>query len=219
MNHLRVNFIFVLLIVFSLFTTSMVGAEEKIKASIKTNEVVNIPLFIEDADKHVPTDSATALYENRLHNPIVAPDRHHVTLGEFNAVTGTAKAKCTDEGTRVRLSLDGLIPHGFYTIWNVTFTSPGFDPTFAHLSGVGAAGASDGSQNSFKASSNGRAHITAITPGGALSMLGSIGSCALLDEFEWHIVGAYHIDQTTHGGSVGPDGTYVEQFAFILNTP
>jgi hypothetical protein len=47
-------------------------------------------------------------------------------------------------------------------------------------------------------------------------MQGSIGACALTDEFEWHVVGAYHIDGQSHGPSLGPDGTAVEQFGFIF---
>jgi len=31
-----------------------------------------------------------------------------------------------------------------------------------------------------------------------------------------HVVGAYHIDGQSHGASIGPDGTAVEQFGFIF---
>lgn len=37
-----------------------------------------------------------------------------------------------------------------------------------------------------------------------------------LEEFEWHLVGLYHIDSKTYGPVRGPEGTHAEQFAFIF---
>ena len=37
----------------------------------------------------------------------------------------------------------------------------------------------------------------------------------LTDNFEWHLVGAYHIDGRVYGPDLGPDGTVAEQFGFI----
>jgi len=47
-------------------------------------------------------------------------------------------------------------------------------------------------------------------------MMGSIAGCALTGEFEWHVVGAYHIDGHDHGPQLGPDGSAVEQFGFMF---
>ena len=58
--------------------------------------------------------------------------------------------------------------------------------------------------------------MSAITEAGPLSAMGSIGACAPTDQFEWHVVGAYHIDGQSHGAVLGPDGTAVEQFGFIF---
>lgn len=195
------------------------------RPSERTTDIINVPLFIEDADGNdAPTDPGTLIYETRFHNPILAPDGHHMTFEEFNAVEGRASVRCGLRGTRVSMHLSGLIPKGVYTIWNVTFKPPGFDGTldslFTNLIGIGALGSSVGSDNTFKATSSGRGHIMATTPEGPLSMLGNIARCALADEFEWHLVGAYHIDGQSHGPTPGAtvedDGSFVEQFGFIF---
>lgn len=137
-------------------------------------------------------------------------------MAEFNAVTGTATASCTASGTTTALDLHGLVPNAVYTAWNLVFQAPGFDPTFANLTGLGALGTPDGTENVFHSSAAGDAKLSATTPAGPLSMMGSIMGCALTEEFEWHIVGAYHIDGQAHGAQVGPDGTAVEQFGFMF---
>jgi hypothetical protein len=193
------------------------AASDPVVAGPVTNQdIVHVPFFIHDASGQAPTDPATQLYEARKGNPITAPDGHQVTLAEFNAVTGTATASCTAAGTKAELALHGLIPNAVYTGWNLVFKAPGFDPTFANLTGLGAAGSPDGSQNIFRSSAAGDATLSAITPAGSLSMMGSIMGCALTEEFEWHVVGAYHIDGQSHGPQMGPDGTAVEQFGFMF---
>jgi hypothetical protein len=47
---------------------------------------------------------------------------------------------------------------------------------------------------------------------------GEIGECALTDEFEYLVIGAYHMDGQTSGPGLGPAGTAVEQFAFSLKS-
>jgi hypothetical protein len=185
-------------------------------APTRNSDIVHIPFFIQDAGGQPPATPGTLLYEVRAHNPILAPDGHQVTLAEFNAVQGYASVQCVNRGTQVTVHVSGLIAKGVYTIWNVVFKSPGFDPTFTNLIGLGALGAPSGTQNVFRASASGEGDVSAITEAGALSMRGSIGACALTDEFEWHVVGAYHIDGQSHGTSLGPDGTAVEQFGFIF---
>jgi len=183
---------------------------------VQNTAIVHIPLFIEDSDRRPPAIPATPLFEIRRHNPILRPDRRQLTLAEFNDPVGAASVQCVARGTAVTLRLTHLIPGGLYTIWNVVFKQPGFDPTFANAIGLGALGTSDGSRNIVRASAAGDAAIAAITGPGPLSVFGSIGACALHDEFEWHVVGAYHIDGESHGPSLGPDGTAVEQFGFIF---
>lgn len=182
------------------------------------DQVMIVPFFVETADKQMATEPTQALYSKIQHQPVLAPDGKQVTWGEFSAVEGRADAQCTDSGTQVTLTLTGLIPNGVYTIWNASFEAPGFDPTDAMLGidGLGAAGKGDGSDNAFTASPTGTASITILSPGGDLSLFGNIGACSLVDDFEWHVVGAYHIDGETYGPLIGPDGTYVEQFGFAF---
>ncbi|HEV8660351.1 MAG TPA: hypothetical protein VGS96_17220, partial [Thermoanaerobaculia bacterium] len=71
-------------------------------------------------------------------------------------------------------------------------------------------------QNVVKATSAGDAELTVTSRPGSLSILGRITDCWVADEYELHIVGAYHIDGRAHGPTPGPDGTFVEQFGFIF---
>ncbi len=185
-------------------------------ASARSTDIVHIPFFVQDALGQTPSAPATPLFEARKHNPIVGPTGRQLTLAEFAAVEGSASVQCLTGGTQVTLQLRNLIPNGLYTIWNIVFKSPGFDPSFANLTGLGALGSSTGAQNVVRASATGEGTLIAITAAGPLSMQGSIGACALTDEFEWHVVGAYHIDGQGHGPSLGPEGATVEQFGFIF---
>src|SRR5262249_7496779 len=111
-------------------------------APIRNGDVVHVPFFIQDANSQPPTSPGTPLFEARQHNPILAPDGHQVTLAEFNAVSGYVSVQCLNGGTHVTVHLANLIPKGVYTIWNLVFKAPGFDPSFANLIGLGAIGAS-----------------------------------------------------------------------------
>lgn len=182
----------------------------------QNQDIVHVPLFIRGATGQAPKDPTEPLYEARKNNPIMAPDGHQVTLAEFNKPTGSATVSCTKSGTRAVLDLHGLVPNSVYTAWNVVFKAPGFDPMFTNMIGLGAIGAGDGSHNMFRSSPVGDGHVEATTPGGSLSMMGAIAGCALTDEFEWHVVAAYHIDGQDHGAQLGPDGSAVEQVGFMF---
>lgn len=191
--------------------------EESMNPSITSDEVITVPFFIENLDKNPITDPAEKVYEFRKHQPVIAPDGHHLTMAEFSTVKGSISVACRDQGTQVIMNLTGLIPNGVYTIWNATFNENGFNPAVEDMNmiGLGAAGLPDGSQNTIVASSQGTGQISLVSPQSSLSMMGNISNCAL-DEYEWHVVGAYHIDGQTYGPDLGPDGTAVEQFAFIF---
>lgn len=98
------------------------------KTAIRT-DVVPVPLFVADEQGNpAPFDDPdTELYEIREHNPIHAPDDHHVTWDEFSSVQGIVYADCLDSetveepGTGVVVLLAGLIPNAVYTIWSLTF--------------------------------------------------------------------------------------------------
>ena len=156
-------------------------------------------------------------------NPVLAPDGHQLTWGELNQVQGSVSLKCDNAGTHVTFHLTGLIPKGVYTIWLLTFEFPGFDPDFTHFIGEGSLGAPDGSENSFVASAAGTASLSVHHPAGDLSEFGATTGC-LFDEFEFHLVGAYHPDGQTYGPFPGPEEAgfpdlycyFIEHFAFVF---
>jgi hypothetical protein len=184
-----------------------------------SSEIVAIPFFVETAEGELPSQAADLLYEVRTKQPVLAPSGDQVTWAEFSAVQGMVEVECTDAGTRVYMELTNLIPEGVYTIWNVTVKAPGFDPAaeMFNITGIGAAGNGIGTDNTIIASSNGSGKIELTSAGGPLSMIGEIEACALT-EYEWHVVGAYHIDGRTYGPDLGPDGTAVENFGFIFKS-
>ena len=143
--------------------------------------------------------------------PVIAPDGHQLSLGEWITPTGRAADKCIESGTHTVLHFSDLIPNATYTVWQLVFRAPGFvGNPMINLIGLGALGPNDGSGNSFRTSSSGEGELSAVTPAGALSAFGSIGACAL-DHFEVHYVAGYHIDGMTYGATPGPSGSFAEQ--------
>jgi hypothetical protein len=191
------------------------NSSEKQTATLSV-DVGTFSFFIEDANMQLPVGDNTLLWDKFGHVPILAPDGHQVTLGEFNSVSGHAEIKCINAGTHVAIHLKGLIPNGVYTIWTETFKSPGFDGTFDNEIGEGALGANDGSQNAFTASPAGTASLSVIVPAGPLSEFGSVGNC-LSSEYEVHLGAAYHLDNVTHGGNPGDLSAFVVQFVFAFH--
>lgn len=182
--------------------------------SFKTDEINAVHLFLADKNGDTPTDPQDLVYENRKMNPVIAPDGHHLTLKEFDAVKGKLTMECTSIGTRISMDLKGLIPFATYTVWVVIFEEPGFTPDFAHRIAEGTPGANEGFRSSIIAGSDGKATYSDIMPEGEMSVFGSVTDC-LLDEYEVHVIGAYHLDGKTYGGEPGPEGTWVEQFGWM----
>ncbi len=194
--------------------------------SATSDELIPLSFFVR-AENGAEIDPATTVSDTRLisdlgRKPVLAPDGHQVTWGEWSQVKGSISAKCTHGGTRVTLDLTGLIPYGVYTVWNVTFNAPGFTGEFdapglpANVKAFGPVGPNDGSRSVFHASASGKGSISVTTPPGPLGTVGEIKGCALTDELEWHVIGLYHTDGETHGSVRGPDGDQAEQFAFIF---
>jgi hypothetical protein len=196
---------------------SNTGSIDIAQRPVDKNSIV-LPFFVEGAGQEwwANLSDNDNLYEKRTHSQLFGPDGHPVTWGEFNAVSGSAKINCTGQGTRINMSVSGLIPNGVYSLWCMTFTPPGFDTAYTNVSGFGAAGAADGSGNVFIASSRGDARLHVLCKAGPLSVSGSIGGCIPVDEYELHFVAIYHNDQKPHGSTPGPVGSYVEQFAFTV---
>jgi hypothetical protein len=182
-------------------------------------DLIHIYTDVEDANMMPPTGDNTLLFDHTGHAPVLAPDGHHVTLGEFNQVSGWADVKCINTGTHIVVHLTGMIPNGVYTIWIMTLKSPGFDGTLAsfgaNLNGVGALGASDGSQNVLSVNGQGNADLSVTMPAGSLSLFGSVPNC-FSGVFEVLLSAAYHLDGMTHGPSPGDFSNYVLQFGFPI---
>jgi len=180
---------------------------------------------IRDAAAHEITDQTqlnTPIFEFRKQNQITAPPEQvggssrPVTLGEFRKAYGAITVKCTKRGTQVAMHLQGLIPHGVYTI-RLAKSDPA-DPSKNF--GFGALGSEDGSSgNSFVADHDGEASLVATNTGGKLSGFGTIARCWLTGEPVVQVAGVYHIDNRTHGATAGPDGSYAAQFAWVFAAP
>jgi len=199
-------------------TDDYIGNANPMGETVLLEELITVPLFIEDENGAAPASPETMLFETRMHNPITDTEGKQISFEDFDTVKGSVELEEMEGGTKINMNLTGLIPNGMYTIWNVTFQAPGFDPSVEgmNLIGLGAMGKTDGSENSFRASESGTGQISAFNPKGSLSMLGKISEHPMTEEAEWHLVGAYHIDDKSYGPDLGPDGTVVEQFAFIF---
>jgi hypothetical protein len=170
------------------------------------------------------TDPATLLFYRRTGLPVLAPDGHQITAGEYAAVKGTAVAICLNSGAQVKLKLRNLIPNAIYRAWILTFKEPGFLPSqpnpFENLIGEGALGPNDRSRNTFKSSSSGRGKIVRIMEEGELSEFGTVGDCLLKNVYEWHVFVALQQPGQPYGTNVGPPvffpETAVEQFGFVF---
>ena len=105
-------------------TTAVVAAGyEQIEAIIPIgppNEVVN--LLGEDGTMMADEDllfNKTVCPGQGLHdafdpslNPVLAPDGHQITWGEYNQARGRVLLRCGPKGTHVVMHLSGLIPKG-----------------------------------------------------------------------------------------------------------
>ncbi len=147
-------------------------------------------------------------------NPLLKPGGQQITFGEFNQVTGLMTLTCVPVGTRLSVRVQNLIPYGAYSIFVKNYKYPGYNGTNINLLGLGAAGIGNGVRSSFKASASGEGVIGVIQPSGSLSVFGNIGQCMLTDAFQVYITGIYHADGNFYGPNLGPQGSYVEQFAF-----
>jgi hypothetical protein len=177
---------------------------------------------ISDVNGNPPAGPDTLLYFSRRCvaeaplDPILAPDGHQVTFGEWSDVEGRVAVKCINNGSHVVAHFSGLIPNGQYTVWIPIFDAPGFDgSTLANAFSFGPLGLQDGSQNGFVADANGEGQISAVLPPGPMSIIHirAFDGC-LTDEFEFHVAIVYHADHQTHGSTPGPVCTWAVQRAF-----
>jgi PEP-CTERM motif-containing protein len=181
-----------------------------------TTPVVTTLLEVVNASGNTPGDPSDLLFEGHTpdHEPVLAPpyniapsQRQHLTLNDFDNVSGTGHIERVAGGTRLSLDVSGLIPNGVYSVWSDFYKAPGLTPDFANSIAFGAFGAIDGSQNTFIASVNGTAHFEGIQPPGPMSLAGNAPLYALDPPVSDYIVFlAYHINGQTYGGEPAPAG-------------
>lgn len=192
-------------------------------------------------------DPQDPLVERREGNPVDdgtdeenRDGTHQLRWGEFRAVNGHVMLDCRGEGTDVRLKATGLIPNGLYTLWVIVFESPGFDFGSRDIFPFGADGTAaenviaagalghlqeDVEQgeaitnNVFEARGS-HGELSANQPGGKLTLhplLPTEVKDWLLNEFEVHIVGDFHLDGRTYdNGGPGPAGHHIEHFGAVF---
>jgi hypothetical protein len=128
-------------------------------------------------------------------------------------ISGTASAKCINQGTHIVVHLSGLLPKAVYTVWLIV-PNPAAPPPFL---GVGSAGTNNGLENVFYTSASGEGELSTITPPGPLSFVPGVFPACGLDLHEFHVVTAYHIDQRAWGPTPGNGpATFLEQGAFVF---
>jgi hypothetical protein len=168
-------------------------AGDEAMPSLTTDSVTRMPFFVHTVEGRPPSDPGTPIYDVGTCRPVLAPDGHHVTLGEFDRASGSLSVACLPGGgTRIAVRMHGLIPRGVYSVWQVTFRDPGFEPTFANMVGSGAVGPADGTGSVMVASPTGEATLSAVTPPGRLSKMGTMGDCLMTPPLDWLVLAAYH---------------------------
>lgn len=163
-------------------------------------------------DSSSPLDSTTPVYRINSDppDPVLGPDGHHFTLGEWQQVAGTAQIERMPDGTQLTIDVTGLVPNGVYTVWGAYFDDPPFNfdpflPNFPDNIGLGAVGTNDGSDARFDADDNGTATFSVLMPPGPLSMSGDAPLWALDGVSNFALVTMYHIDGQTYGTVPGPN--------------
>lgn len=190
--------------------------ESTARAQTATAPVELTLLEVVDANGDAPSDPSSLLFEGHTpaREPVLAPpynvdpsQRQQLTLADISGVGGTGQIERVGEGTRLALELNGLIPDGVYTVWSDFYVAPGLTPDFANSVAFGSFGATDGSENSFVAASDGTASFEGIQPPGPMSAYGEAPAYALDPGISDYILFiAYHIDGQTHGIEPAPAG-------------
>jgi hypothetical protein len=160
------------------------------------------------------TDPSTLLYTAALGTPLLAPDGHHITWGEwFQAGLSTesvTSVKCVSQGTHVTVEATDLIPNALYTVWIFTVATPTSPLSAGRLPNALGQG-----KNHFTTDETGAGTFNAIAPGGPLSINGQIPNC-LLDNPIFVIQLAYHSDGQLYGPVPGPAGVTLDHINFVF---
>jgi hypothetical protein len=205
----------------------MMGCGDDRGLRMLTNDkpIIVAPFYVDSSGNPIGAQTPDAVTIDKVAGatavPVIAPDGHAVTWGEFRAASGVAALTCEPGGTRVRVTLSNLIPNGVYTGWLVFFAPPGFKTAmFDALTGLAPVGPPDGSESRVVADAQGNASFDVVTPAGTTTVTlpgktQSIPAC-LLDAYEVHVVAAYHIDGHTCGATQCDAGQLAEQIGWMV---
>lgn len=197
------------------------------EARILTDEkpIIVAPLYVDEAGKPIgaatPATAQVMKVAGTTSAPVLAPDGHAITWGEFSTAKGTVQLSCEGTGTRVQVRFERLIPNGVYSGWLVFFQSPGFlKEGFGSMTGLAPLGPLDGSRATVTADATGAAALDVVVPAGNVTVpiagrTQAIPSC-LLDAYEVHVVGAYHIDGHTCGDNPCAPDKVAEQVGWMI---
>jgi hypothetical protein len=160
------------------------------------------------------TDPSTLLYKAVNGQPLLAPDGHQLTWGEWieplRTDTSRVSVKCVDKGTHVVIEATGLIPNALYSAWLFAQATP------TSMFAVGTLRSVLPGDNSFVTDETGAGSFNAIVPAGPLSIQGEVSDC-LLTSSTFIIQLDYHSDGRLYGGVPGPAVVTFGHIAFIFN--
>lgn len=118
---------------------------------------------------HIPLYTWTR--ECDLRSPLIAPDGHQLTAGEWVQATGEVTITCVDQGTQYDFQFQGLVPDGVYSIWH--------RPPPPHAS-YGALASHPGDiRNVFKATAFGMSDYSVTGTAGPMTVNGFVPACLL----------------------------------------
>ncbi len=126
-----------------------------------------------------------------------------ITLGQWLAGAGTGTYTCTSEQGSVVASFKKLVPNGTYTMWYALLATPPPIPMATYDLPLGAR---DGSQNVFRANTQGNASFkVAFKP------------CLqpTTDQFTARLAIAWHSDGKAYGGVPGPSDMPYSGFGVV----
>ena len=160
------------------------------------------------------TPPATPLYTAALGTPLLAPDGHQITWGEWLqgalSTESVVSVKCIQKGTHVTIEVTDLIPNALYSVWIFTIVAPGSPLSAGALPNLTGQGG-----NAFITDATGAGSFNTIAPAGPLSISGTIPAC-LLDNAVFVIQLAYHSDGQLYGGVPGPAGVTLDHINFVF---
>jgi len=160
------------------------------------------------------TDPATPLFTAALGNPLLAPDGHQLTWGEWmrpaTVNKSEARIRCDETGTDVHFKFRGLIPNALYSAWlfvEETDSSPilaGRFPTNSLLN------------NAFRTDDEGSAEFHVTSPPGPLTVTGGEFTGCVFDYVLFSLNMTYHSDGHLYGDVPGPPAIVLQQFNFAF---